>query len=171
MVREENKREVERIRDKIGKHEAIIITDYRGLNVSSIGELRRQLKDNQIEYKVLKNSLCKIALSDMKLSQIEEIFIGPTAIAFSNDPIISSKILVKFSKGNEALKIKGGVFERKFITTDEVMVLSKLPSREELIAKVVGGIKSPLTGLVNVLSGPIRGLVLVLNQIKEKKES
>jgi large subunit ribosomal protein L10 len=169
MVREDNKKEVERIKEKLESYSTIIITDYRGLTVSSIKELRSKLKEKDIEYKVIKNTLCKIALSDMKLSDVDEIFVGPTAIAFSNDPVVPSKILIDFSKNNEALKIKGGIFEKAIVSVEDVKTFSKLPPKEVLIANVIGGIKAPLTGLVNVLSGPMRGLVYALNQIKEKK--
>lgn len=170
--REKNEQKVEELKGKLDSAVTVVLTDYRGLNVAEITELRNQLRKAQIEYKVSKNTLTLIAAKDLGLGDLEQFLAGPTAIAFSyTDPVAPAKILSDFAKKSKKLEIKGGVVEGKIINNDGVQALADLPSREELIAKVVGGIKSPLYGLVGVLSGPIRGLVYTLQAIKDKKES
>jgi large subunit ribosomal protein L10 len=170
--REKNEQKVEELKGKLDSAVTVVLTDYRGLNVAEITELRNQLRKAQIEYKVSKNTLTLIAAKDLGLGDLEQFLAGPTAIAFSyKDPVAPAKILSDFTKKSKKLEIKGGVVEGKIINNDGVQALADLPPREELIAKVVGGIKSPLYGLVGVLSGPIRGLVYTLQAIKDKKES
>lgn len=170
--REEKKQIVEELKDKLNQVKAAIFTDYRGLNVEEITELRKQLREAGIEYKVVKNTLTRIAAKDINMDFLEEYLTGPTAIAFSfEDPVTPAKILSKFANSHKALDIKAGLVEGKLIDAEGIKALADLPSREVLIAKVIGGMQAPISGLVGVLNGPMRGLVYALKAIQDKKSA
>lgn len=141
-----------------------IMTDYRGLKTPELNELRRKLKDANIDYRVVKNSLAQIAAKQAGLDFLEGAFQGPMAVAFgSGDATKAIKILSDYIRTSKSiLSIKAGFLEDRVLTAKELETLSKLPSREVLIARVIGGMQSPIYGLVNVLSGPVRGLAQVL---------
>lgn len=170
-AREEKVKVVEELQDKFGKSVAAILTDYRGLNVSDITELRKQLREAGVEYKVVKNTLTRLAVREHNYD-LDEFLEGPTAVAFSfEDPVAPAKILVDFAKQHKELEIKAGIVEGKVVGKDVIDNLAKLPSREELLAKVVGAVQSPLYGIVGVLQGPIRDFVYTLQAIQDKKAS
>jgi len=170
-AREEKKQIVAELKDKLSRARAAILTDYKGLNVAEMTELRGKLREQGIEYKVVKNTLTRIALSDLDYN-LDEYLKGPTALAFGfDDPVTPARILVDFAKDHKNLEIKGGIVEGRVMDKAMVEQLAKLPRREELIAKAVGAIQSPLFGIVWVLQGPIRDLVYTLQAIQEKKAS
>jgi large subunit ribosomal protein L10 len=170
-VKPEKVKAVEEIKDKFGRAKSVILTDYRGLNVATISELRKKLREQGIEYKVVKNTLTAIAIRDYDYN-LDEYLVGPTAAAFSyEDPVTPAKLLADFAKTHKELEIKAGVVEGKVIDKDAVISLSKMPSREELLAQAVGSIQSPLYGIVNVLQGPLRELVYTLQALQDKKAS
>jgi len=163
---------IEEITRKLQDAVTAVITDYRGINVAQATKLRNQLREADVEYRVLKNTLTKIAASRIGLEGIDPYLEGPTAIAFSkNDPVAPAKILTKFAKDNKVLEIKGGILEGKAVTQEQIKALADLPSREELLAQVLRGMQSPLVGMLNVLQGPLRNFVYVLQAIKEAKEA
>jgi large subunit ribosomal protein L10 len=134
-------------------------------------ELRDKLRDAGVDYKVVKNTLAKIAANNSDLSEINDFFRGPTAIAFGIEDVVSpAKILDEFAEDHEVLEIKGGYLNGQVISKEKVESLAKIPSREELLAKAFSSMKAPISGLVNVLSGNMRNLVSVLSQIKDQKE-
>lgn len=150
--------------------EALIISDYKGLNVSDLTELRSRVRSKGFESKVIKNRLFKFVANDFKFDIPDEILKGQNIFFKAEKDVVElTKILVGFSKENENLKVKGGVLDGAFISDSQVTELSKLPSKQELIAKTVGLIKGPLTGLVGTLSNPINGFINVLNNIKNNK--
>lgn len=170
MVKPEKKEEVKVIKKKITDSEAVILADYRGLTVQEINELRSKLKDTGVELKIHKNTLFKIAAEKCGLSDLEDLLTGPTAMAFCKDkPIESSKLLYQFSKAHKVFQIKGAILEGSVIEKEKVIALAMLPSREELIAKLVGSLKAPISRLVGTLNNPAQKLVLTLNQIAEQK--
>lgn len=163
---------VNEITEKLQNSVTAVITDYRGLNVAQATQLRNELRELNVEYKVLKNSLTKIAADKLGLQDLNQFLEGPTAIAFSkDDPVAPAKVLAKFAKDNKSLEIKGGILEGKVVTIYEIKALADLPSREELLAQVLRAIQSPLTGMANVLQGPLRNLVYVLEAIRKEKET
>lgn len=167
---EQKKLLTESLKEKIAKAKSIVFVDYRGLTVIQVDELRTKLKKENIEYKVIKNSTISFAVRDGELKELEPFLNGPTAIAISyDDEIITSKLISEFSKSNEKLEIKAGVVDGKIITIDEIKVLASIPSKEVLIARMLGGLNAPISGLANVLNANIKGLVVVLNAIAEKK--
>lgn len=170
MARPEKEAFVEELVEKMTSAKSMVITDYKGLDVSAITELRKQLREAGVEYKVVKNTLAKIAAQKAEVEDINEYFTGPTAVAFGlEDAVSPAKVLVDFAKDNEKLEIKCGSLNGQIISLDKVKSLAEIPPREQLLAQVLAGMKSPITGLVNVLQGNLRGLVQVLNQIKEQK--
>lgn len=171
MARPDKEAAVKELQDKFGKAKSLVITDYIGLDVAEMTELRAKLREAGVDYKVVKNTLAKIAANNSDLSEINELFSGPTAIAFGIDDVVSpAKILDDFSEDHELLEIKGGFLNGEVISKEKVESLAKIPSREQLLAKAFASMKSPITGLVNVLSGNMRNFVSVLSQIKDQKE-
>lgn len=170
MARPEKEAVVKELTDKFTSAKSLVITDYLGLNVAEMTELRSKLREAGVEFKVVKNTLATIAANDVEMEEMTEYFSGPTAIAFGEDDAVSpAKILVEFAKDHEVLEIKAGLLNGEIIAKEKVESLAEIPSREELLAKAFASMKAPLSGLVNVLQGNIRGLVQVLNQIKEEK--
>jgi len=162
--------QVEEIKNTFNNNEIIVFVDYCGLDVEAVTDLRVQLRNENVVYKVYKNTLVKRAFEAAKVTKdADPILVGPTAFAFAKDPVGVSKVLSKFSKDNEALEIKGGIYNGSFLTPTEINTLASLPSREELLAKLVYMLQSPISGLVNVLHGPSRKFVYALNALKNQK--
>jgi len=170
--RELKEQKVEKIKEELDKSRVIVLTDYRGLTVAQISALRRALKEEGVKFKVVKNTLTSLAAQKAGLEGLKAYLQGPTAIAFGyDDPVTPVKVLVKFSKENEQLSIKGGVLERNVLGEAELRRISELPSKDVLLAKTLGCFQAPLAGFVNVLQGNLRKLVYVLRAVKEQKES
>ncbi|CCU78794.1 LSU ribosomal protein L10p (P0) [Halanaerobium saccharolyticum subsp. saccharolyticum DSM 6643] len=170
MARPEKEAVVKELTDKFTSAKSLVITDYLGLNVAEMTELRSKLREAGVEFKVVKNTLATIAANDVEMDEMTKYFSGPTAIAFGEEDAVSpAKILVEYAKDHEVLEVKAGLLNGEIIAKEKVEALAEIPSREELLAKAFASMKAPLTGLVNVLQGNIRGLVQVLNQIKEEK--
>ncbi|MGI6097576.1 MAG: 50S ribosomal protein L10 [Dethiobacteria bacterium] len=169
----ERKREkVAEIKEKLQKATVAVFTDYRGLNVPELNELRNQLRENGAEYKVVKNTFTRRAVKEIGLEELEQYLEGPTAVAFGyEDAAAPAKTLLKFSKENEAFSIKVGILEGKIIDVKRVKSLGELPSREVLLGQVCGAFQAPIAGFVNVLQGNIRSLVYALQAVQEKLES
>jgi large subunit ribosomal protein L10 len=154
------KQVVAEIADKFRASKSTIIVDYRGLNVAEVTELRKQLREAGVEFKVYKNTLTRRALAEVGLEGLDEVLTGPNAIAFSNDDVVApAKILNEFAKTHEALEIKAGIIEGNVATVEEVKALANLPSREGLLSM-----------LLSVLQAPIRNFALVTKAVAEKKE-
>jgi large subunit ribosomal protein L10 len=170
MARPEKVAAVEKIAERMKSTDAYYLVDFRGLSVSEASLLRTRLRADGAELTVVKNTLAKRAAAEVGIEGLDPLLEGPTAIAYcSDDAVTPAKTLVDFAKETKKLAIKGGLLQAKVLDLAQVEQLAQMPSREELIAKVVGGIASPLYGLANVLTGPIRGLVVTLDQIREQK--
>lgn len=148
----------------------VVFTTYRGLNITDMTALRRELKGQGlpaqagISFKVVKSSLLKIALKSIGLDLPEEVASLPLAIAAGTDEVMPAKLIAKFIKDHEPLQIVGGVIEQKLVGAATVNRLALLPSRDELYAKLVGALKSPASRLINAMSFPGRGLTILLKQ-------
>lgn len=154
---------------KFRKAKVAILTDYCGLNVEEINRLRRELRSEAIEYRVVKNSIVKLAAKATELELLDDYFSGPTAIAISyDDPLSPAKVLIKFSKDYPKLEIKSGVLDGKVITVDDIKLLADIPSREALLAQMLSLFASSQTSLVQVLNGILSKFICVLEAIKEK---
>lgn len=171
MARPEKVAVVEEIAEKLSKSQLAVLTDYRGLNVKDITELRKKLREAGVEYKVVKNTLTTLAARKLELTDLEPHLVGPTAVAFGyDDPVAPAKILSDFAQEHKELELKVGVLEGKVIDAEALNDLAKLPNREVLLAMLLGAIQGPIGGFARVLAGPITGFVRVLDQIREQKE-
>jgi len=163
MRRAEKVETVERLNDRFGRAVIAIATDYRGLNVAEITELRRKVREAEGEYLVAKNTLARLAVRETPARAIEPLLVGPTALAFGfSDPVAVAKAVHEFAKANEALEIKGAVFEGQALSVEEVARLAAMPSLDELRAKLLALLMTPATQLVRVLQAPSRQFVQVL---------
>lgn len=171
LTRKQKEELVKKLASKISNSKAVVICDYKGLKVDELKSLRRALRENSAEMLVAKKSLIQIALQQAKINLDVKKMEGQIAIVHGGDEVSSPKALHQFSKDNDNLKILAGALEQKAISDIEVIDLAKLPSKDELFARVVGSIKAPVSGFIQVLSGNLRKAVYVLNAIKESKDS
>lgn len=172
MKIEEKKKIVEDLKEKFATTKVVIVTDYKGLNVSQMTELRRNLSKANVEFQVVKNTLLTRASKDTDAELLADVFKGPSGIALSfDDPVAPAKVLTQFAKDNQKLEIKAGVMNGKMMDLDAIMALSKLPSREELLAQVLATMNAVPTGLVRALADVPRRMVNALNAIKDQKEA
>jgi large subunit ribosomal protein L10 len=173
MPTEAKRKEIDALVEKSNASGAIYIVEYRGLTVSKSTAVRKSVKASGGEMKVTKNTLMRIALRESGKPTADGIDEGPNAYVFAyGDIAATAKALRDFAKekGNEALVIKGGIMGGKILSSDQVMALADLPSRDVLLSQLLGVMNGPIRGFVTVLSGPARGLVTALSQIKEQKE-
>ena len=168
---DDKKQFVQELRERLGKSKVAILTDYKGLDVSAMTDLRAKLREAQIEYQVVKNTMLRLASEGTDTELIKDHFKGPSAIALSyDDPVTPAKILTEFAKTNDKLEIKCGVLNGSAMDLAAIKALSALPSREELLATVLSAMIAVPTSLVRALSDVPRRMVNVLQAIKEQKE-
>ncbi len=169
-ILEKKKAIVSELEEKLKSSCAGVVVSYKGINVADDTVLRKQLREAGIDYFVVKNTLLSRAVKEVGLEEIDGVLEGTTAIALSKeDHVAAARILCEFAKKHDFFKIKSGFVEGKVIDDAEIDRLAKLPSKEVLIAQVLRGLNAPISGFVNVLSGTIRSLAIVLNAIAEKK--
>lgn len=163
---------VEKIAGELKQADLIIITDYRGLNVPAINSLRRRLSEERCSYRVVKNTMTRLACRKVGLEVLEQLLDGPTAIAFSGgDPVGAARVLLDFGKNNEALSVKGGLLSGQLLQPDQIKALGEIPPREVLLARLCAGFQSPIYGLASVLQGNIRQLVYAFDAVRRIKET
>ena len=171
MKVESKKQFIEGLKDRLEKSKVVILTDYKGLDVAAMTDLRAKLREAKIEYQVIKNTMLRLASEGTDVEVIKESFKGPSAVALSyEDPVAPAKILTDFAKENKKLEIKIGVMGGKVLELDGIKALSSLPSREELLATVLSAMNAVPTSLVTALSDVPRRMVNVLQAIKDQKE-
>lgn len=150
----------------------VFLLDYKGITVPEVTELRAKIREAGGSYEVVKNRVALRALEGTALEGLKDQFQGPTAAAFGGeDPVVLAKILTEFAKGVPAIEFKDGLVEGQRVTAEEVKQIADLPSREELISKLVFLLQSPITGFVRVLAALPRNLVVSLDQIRQQKEA
>ncbi|MBU4258495.1 MAG: 50S ribosomal protein L10 [Proteobacteria bacterium] len=172
MQIDEKKKIVEDLREIFSKSKVLIVTDYKGLNVITINELRRKLREADVEYRVVKNSLLIRASEDTDVALIKDNFKGPTAIAISyNDPVAPAKVLTQFAKDYEKLEIKAGIMDGKALDLSAIKALSELPSQEVLLGQLLSVLNGVPTSFVVALNNIPVKLLNVLQAIKEQKEA
>ena len=157
----ENKQvQVQEITEKLQNASSVVVVDYRGLNVAQVTELRKQLREAGVEFKVYKNTLTRRAAEAAGLEGINDVLVGPNAIAFSNEDVVApAKIINEFAKKNEALEIKAGIIEGTISSVEDVKALAELPSREGLLSM-----------LLSVLQAPVRNFALATKAVADQKE-
>jgi len=149
----------------------VVLADFTGLTVKDMQELRKSLRAQAISYEVIKKTILKRSLAEAGLNQVAETVLSQGSVSLaisSNDEVEAAKLLSEFGRSHDKLKILGGILEKSFIDNVKVNQLAKLPSKQELLGQVVGSLSSPLSGLVNVLQGNLRGLVQVFKALSAK---
>ena len=170
-TKQQKKEIINQLKDDFSQAKSVVFTSYHGLTVADVEELRGKMREEDVKYGVAKKTLIKKALEDTKIKGIDvDKLEKEVAVSFGmTDEVMPARILKNFSKYHDQIEFLGGVLEGKYIEAAEVSNLSMIPTRDELLAKVVGSIKAPVSGLVNVLKGNLRNLVYVLNAVKESK--
>ncbi len=161
---------IEYFKKQFEQAKVAIVTDYRGLSVDEITQLRRALQKENSDFTVTKNTLCKIASKGTNFEAIESLMQGPNAIAFGfGDEVSAAKVVAKFIKENKKGEIIGGVMEGNLLNADEAKKLANMPSREELYAKMLGSINSPASGIVYGVNGVMSALVRAIDAVAKQK--
>lgn len=170
MNRSEKEAVVKSISDRLSRAQALVLTDFSGLKVDQMTELRDKLREQGLDYLVAKNTLLKLAGQGTDAQELTEDLAGPNGLGFSyDDPVALAKVLTEFAKANPKLQIKGGMLEGQLIDAASLAELAKLPSREVLLAQLLGVMNGVARNFVSVLAAVPRGLVTALKQIEEQK--
>lgn len=168
MIKTEKIEAVAAIEEVYRNNQAVIVTHYHGLTVSAISKLRKNLRLQGASFKVIKNTLAKIAAKNANIADVDGLFKGPVAIAYSTDPVSVAKIIAQFAKENEAFKIVGGILDNKKIDDAVVKQLATLPSLDELRGKIIGILQAPATKIACVTAAPAAQLARVLSAYSKK---
>jgi len=162
---------VNTLRDRLAGVSAAVLTEYRGLTVQQLTDLRRQLRAASGEYRVVKNRLARLAVQGSSLDSLGPHLKGPTGLALGPDPVALAKALAAFVRANPTLQVKFAYVQGRLVQPPEFRALADLPSREALLARVVVGLQTPIARLVFTLEGMLRAFVSVLDQVRQKKET
>ena len=168
MNKDKKKTYIEEMKSFFKKNSSVFVTHYQGLSVKQIDELRSEMRKHGILFKITKNRITKLALEGSKFKKLENLFSGPTAIAFSEDAITSAKILTRFAKKNTNLKIIGGIMEEKPLSLEDVEKIATLPTLDEARAKIVGIFTTPAQKIIGILLAP-GSKIAILALAKSKK--
>ena len=170
MNKEQKKQYINDMSNQFDKSEAVIVAHYQGLTVSQLDDLRKRMREHGIIFKITKNRITKLALEKTKCKDISNLFKGPTAVAMSEDAITSAKILTKFSKENENLKILGGIMGNDILDLAGVQNVATLPTLDEARAKIVGILRSPAQKIASILLAPASKIAILALE-KSKKQN
>ena len=173
-ITKEKQQAVAGLKGKLELAKGAVLTNYRGLNVAQDTQLRAKLREAGVEYRVVKNTMTRIAAKELGIDGLDPYLEGPTAMALSTvDPVAPAKLLADFIKENklQGMEIKAGILEGKVIDANSVKALATLPPKEVLIAQVLCGMQAPIAGFVTVLSGTLRNLVYAIDAVRKQKES
>ncbi len=168
MNKEQKKNYINEMTTQFEKSESVLVTHYQGLNVKQLDELRKQMREHGIQFKITKNRITKLALQNSKCKDLADLFKGPTAVALSKDAISSAKILTKFSKENEKLKILGGIMGNEILDVAGVAKVATLPTLDEARAKIIGILRSPAQKITSILLAPASKIAILALE-KSKK--
>ncbi|MBI1909001.1 MAG: 50S ribosomal protein L10 [Deltaproteobacteria bacterium] len=171
MKRSEKTTEVQSLKEKFQKSKAAFLAEYRGLKVSEITEIRREVRKSEGSMKVVKNRLVKKALEGGEMNALLTHFKGPLAVTWGNDPVVVAKVLSKYQESFPAFQLKVGILDGRLLESKDVEALAKLPSREELYAKLLGTLVAPATNLARVLNALPQKLARVVDAIAKKQAS
>ena len=165
---------VSELKQKLSASKGAVLTNYRGLTVAQDTQLRRNLREAGVEYRVVKNTMTRIAAKEAGIEGLDVYLEGPTALAMSEtDPVAPARVISDFVKEHKlkVMEVKAGLLDGKVIDAQGVKALAELPSRDVLIAQVLAGMQTPIVGIVNVLQGSIRKFVYALEAVRKQKES
>ena len=169
MNKNKKKIYIEEMKNFFSKNSSVLITHYQGLSVKQIDELRAEMRKHGIIFRITKNRITKLALEGSKFKKLENLFSGPTAVAFSEDAITSAKILTKFAKNNSSLKIIGGIMEEEPLSVKDVEKIATLPTLDEARAKIVGILTAPATKILSILLAPGSKIAILAHAKSLKK--
>lgn len=171
-TKEQKSQEISALTQEIGNASNAFLIDFKGITVPQVTELRKQVREAKSGYVVVKNTLALIALKDSPIVQMREQFNGPTAIAFNaSDAVVLAKALTRFAKDVPAVQFKGALLNGQVVPADQIQAIANLPSREELVSKLLFVLQSPMRGLATVLQANIRNLAVVIDQIGKQKQA
>lgn len=171
MPTEAKVREVEQLVGVLGDAKSVILTDFIGLNVQEVSELRAKCRAAGVRYKVIKNTLAKRAVGEVGMQDLESLLEGPNAWAtHDSDQIVAAKVLSDFAKDNEKLEIRAGFMDGRMISSEEIKALAKLPSREVLLSQTLSALQSPLAGFAGVCSALLRGVTTVVDAYRKQRQ-
>jgi large subunit ribosomal protein L10 len=172
MNREQKAATIEKLASEIGSSQAVFAVDYRGISVPQAAELRSKLRDADASFRIVKNSLTERAADQAGAESLKALLSGPTALTFvRGDAALAAKTIADYARTTQLLPFKGGLMDGGALRADEVMAISRLPSREVLYGQLVGVVASPVSGLVRTLGALVGGLAVALGQVRTKKET
>ena len=172
MKRAEKEAQVQILKEKLSAAQTVLLADYRGLTVEEMTELRKKLRETGTEFRVVKNTLARLAAKEAKIDELDPYLTGPVAMAFGvDDPVAPAKILHTFARDHKNLELKAGLLEKKLLDVKEIEALATLPSREVLLTRLAAAMMGPLRNLGFVLSAPIRNMAYVLDAVREKQQA
>jgi large subunit ribosomal protein L10 len=171
MPKPEKTEAVEVLKSKFSAAKGIVLADFTGLSVAEANDLRRKCREAEVEYRVVKNTLARIAVRETDLTELEDYFHGPIAVALSEkDPVTPARVLAEFRKIAQKPVFIGGFVEGRLFSPEEIRRIASLPSREGLLAQVIGALQAPMAQVVWTLDGLLRNLVSVIDQASKKAE-
>ena len=170
MDRSEKEQLVASLKDAFNETNMVVVTHYSGLTVAEMGDLRDRMREAGAKFKVTKNRLTRLALEGTRFQGISDLFTGPTAMAYSEDPVAAAKVAVEFSKKNEKLIVIGGALGEQALGVDDVKALATLPSLDELRAKIVGMINTPATRIAGVMQAPAGQVARVISAYSQSQD-
>jgi large subunit ribosomal protein L10 len=171
VTREEKETAVSSLQEQLNRATMTLVATTQGLNVAKMQKFRREIKQAGGEYKVAKNTLTRLALKETAFGRLEEVMVGPTGVVFAyGDPVAVTKVLVKFAEDNEKIAVRAGVLDNKLLQEAEIKELAKLPSREVLLAMLLGLLQAPATQLLRTIKEPGTRLVRLLDAVRARSE-
>ncbi len=168
MDRREKEQLVSSLRQGLNESALVVVAQQTGLTVAEVSDLRRKMREAGAQYKVAKNTLARLAVAETPNECITSMLLGPTALAYSKDPVAAAKVSIQFANSNEKFKVMGGVLDGKILTHKEIDILSKLPSLDELRAKIIAIISTPATRVAGILQAPAGQLARVFSAYGNK---
>lgn len=170
LKKEEKGQVITDLKEKFSRAKSVVFTDYKGMTVAELTALRGLLRKSSLEYRVVKNTLAKIAANDTHIGVAADVFKGPVGVAIGyDDPVLALKKVLEFTKTNEKLQIRGAVVEGRFCDPKEMKAIAELPSREVLLSMMAGAFQAPLSKLAGVLSATVSSFAYALEALKNKK--
>jgi large subunit ribosomal protein L10 len=171
MLRTEKEKVVQDLVEKFQKAQGVYLADFKGLDVASITELRRKLRNAEVEFLVVKNTLAKLAVDEVGIPELKDFLVGPTSFALGyKDPIEPARVLVQFAREHERPQIRSALLEGQLLTAEQVADVASLPSKEELLAKIASLVQSPLAGFVYRCQGLLQKFVATLDAYRRKRD-
>jgi large subunit ribosomal protein L10 len=171
LTRAQKQEQIDTLKGMLAPANGLFVMDFTGLSVGEVTELRRRVKEARGNYRVVRNTLARLALAETDHRGLEELLTGPAAVAYTDqDAVMLAKALAEFAKTHEQLRFRGGLVEGQLLDAQQAKQVAALPSKQELVARLLFLLQSPMRRLATVLSAPMRGLVVSLNQIADQKQ-